>query len=115
MGDVPLLQLLRDTRLRVLPLDAVDGNIARLADHHRLPRIVTQRLEQRQAVVIAQRAQRLGRLVPAHCVLVVVLEHAAEVWYRLEVAALPEAICELVLEQGRGRVKGRGDGLNGRD
>ena len=110
---VPLAQLLLPPLLRVLPLYPVNGDLARLLDRDILALAVEVLLEHVQALGIAQRAQRLGGLVSAHGVLLQVLEHLREVGDGGIVASLSEAVGQLVLEKGRGRGEGGGDGLDG--
>lgn len=110
----PLPQLLLLFRLRILPLDAINRNLARLLDHHLLPLPVAEPPQHVEAVRAAQRPERLGRLVPAHGVLPQVLQHARQVPDRGVVARLAKAVGQLVLEQRRRRREARRDRVDGR-
>ena len=97
----------------MLPLDAVDGDVARLPYYVQLVRIIPQPLQQVQTAPMAQGTQRFGGLVPAHGILVLVLQHIAQRIYGRVVARLAKAVCQLVLQQRRRRSEGGSDGFYG--
>ena len=76
---VPGLQLFRLLGLGVLPENAIDRDVAGLTDNIQLLCIISQPLEQIQAVFVAQGTQCLCGLMATHRILFCVVHHMLEV------------------------------------
>jgi hypothetical protein len=113
--NIPSPQFLRLASLTSSPLNPLNSQLSRLPHNLQLLLIIPPRLEQLQAPIKPKRAQGLRRLVPAHGVLGAVFHARFQVPDGLGLAALPEAVGELVLEEGRGRHEGGGDGFQSGD
>lgn len=109
----PLAQLLLLPLLGVLPLDAIDRELASLRDDVAFVLAVSELLQQGQAVHVAQRSEGLGSFMAAHGVLLHIGQDGAQGLGSLQVGGLAQAVGELMLEQGRGGGEAGGDGING--
>src|SRR5690606_36344916 len=75
---LPLPQLLRVTLLGVLPFNPSNRNLTRLLDRDGLPFAVPELLQDVKAARVTKGAQRLGRLMATHGILVQVGEDIGE-------------------------------------
>jgi hypothetical protein len=96
----------------MIPLYAVNGNVASLAHNVDLLHIVPQRPQQLEAALVAQCTERLGCLVSAHGIFLFVLQYAPQRRDGSIMSRLTQAVGELMLQQSRWRCESGSNGLD---
>ena len=113
--DIPSPQLLSLPSLTSSPLNPLNSQLSRLPHNLQLLLVIPPRLQQLQTPIEPKRSERLSSLVPAHRIFSAVFDTCLQVANGLGLAALSEAVCELVLEESRGGDEGGGDRFEGGD
>ena len=115
MLHIPCPQLLRLTSIASSPLNPLNSQLSRLPHNLQLLLVIPPRLQQLQTPIEPKRSERLSSLVPAHRIFSAVFDTCLQVANGLGLAALSEAVCELVLEESRRGDEGCGDRFEGGD
>lgn len=115
MLHIPCPQLLRLTSITSSPLNPLNSQLSRLPHNLHLLLIISPSLQKLQTAIKPKRTKRLRRLMSAHIILSAILNTCFQVAHSLRLAALAQAVCELVLQKRGGRHESCGDRFDSRN
>ena len=102
MLHIPCPQLLRLTSIASSPLNPLNSQLSRLPNNLNFLLVVSPSLQKLQTTVKPKRTKRLRRLMSAHIILSAIFNTCFQVAHSLRLAALAEAVRELVLQERGG-------------